>query len=174
MDIHVLILLIDFIWSLLLTAQAFCESPTLLWLLHQQQSCTDTDACKTGGGEPAAVCGPLPWLCHWHRGWRHQEPRPARSECSSHVVKQPMRLQYVRFLGIKKQTNSVLTSCVLVDSVRLLNGFVIQILENFVNKGRGFPTWDSQNMNLQNVNLATRSQINKSTKWTLFYFAKSH
>lgn len=126
MDIHVLILLIDFIWSLLLTAQAFCKSPTLLWLLHQQQSCTDTDACKTGGGEPAAVCGPLPWLCYWHRGWRHQEPRPARSECSSHVVKQPMCLQYVRFLGIKKQTNSVLTSCVLVDSVRLLNGFVIQ------------------------------------------------
>lgn len=108
MDIHVLILLIDFIWSLLLTAQAFYKSPTLLWLLHQQQSCTDADACKTGVGEPAAVCGPLPWLCHWHGGWRHQEPRPPRSECSSHVVKKPMPLQFFRI----KKIISVLTSCV--------------------------------------------------------------
>lgn len=139
MDIHVLILLIDFIWSLLLTAQAFCKSPTLLWLLHQQQSCTDTDACKTGGGEPAAVCGPLPWLCHWHRGWRHQEPRPARSECSSHVVKQPICLQYVRFLG--KKTNK---QCLNV----LCFSWFRQIVEWFCNpnfwrilstKGGGFP-----------------------------------
>lgn len=52
----------------------------------------------------------------------------ARPGVSAHRMwsNNPCVFNMLDFWELKKQTNSVLMSCVLVDSVRLLNGFVIQ------------------------------------------------
>lgn len=61
----------------ILAAKTFWKPQTLLRLLHQRPSWACAAAGKAWGAEPAAVCGSVPQLCHWHGSGGNQAVGPA-------------------------------------------------------------------------------------------------
>lgn len=91
----------------LLAAEAFWKPQTFLWLLHQWPSWVATTASKTWSVEPAAVCGSVPQLHHWHRGWGNQGACPARGKCQQHEFSSSLACKKNNKKKIKSKTKHV-------------------------------------------------------------------
>lgn len=103
-----------------LTAHPFWKPQIILWLLHQQQPSAPIAASETRGAESAALCGDLPQLHHWQRGWGDQGVCPACSKCLSHAcetscvsdvsINTASALNSIRFSNVHKSKLRVLST----------------------------------------------------------------